>query len=198
MTTKRQILANRQNAQRSTGPITPEGKAVVAQNAIKHGLFTEKTVILAEDPADFDRHRRTLLAGLKPVGPLETLLAERVVALAWRLLRTGRIQAEALDVLNPNLDWDYYSDAPLNYNRQEPQPPLVLGRTIVKDFTRKCSTMERLLTYECRMEQSLYKACFELERLQLRRLRHTPPHHQTHDNRLPAHVERITPQPPPS
>ena len=39
MATQKQIKANRQNAQKSTGPKTSDGKAVVSQNAVKHGLF---------------------------------------------------------------------------------------------------------------------------------------------------------------
>jgi hypothetical protein len=35
MTTKKQIKANKQNAQLSTGPLTDQGKAIVAQNALK-------------------------------------------------------------------------------------------------------------------------------------------------------------------
>jgi len=31
--------ANRRNAQKSTGPKTAEGKAVVSQNATRHGLL---------------------------------------------------------------------------------------------------------------------------------------------------------------
>ncbi len=38
MSTQAQILANRRNAQNSTGPRTPQGKAAVSQNAVKHGL----------------------------------------------------------------------------------------------------------------------------------------------------------------
>jgi len=40
MATIAQILANRQNAKRSTGPKTDEGKAGVLQNTVKNGIFT--------------------------------------------------------------------------------------------------------------------------------------------------------------
>ncbi len=38
MATKNQVQANRSNAKRSTGPISREGKATVARNALRHGL----------------------------------------------------------------------------------------------------------------------------------------------------------------
>ena len=53
MATKAQTKANRQNAQKSTGPQTVEGKATVSQNAVKHGLFTD-SVIKGENQADYE------------------------------------------------------------------------------------------------------------------------------------------------
>ena len=48
MTSAKKAQANRQNALKSTGPKTPEGKANVRQNALKHGLLAQE-VLLSED-----------------------------------------------------------------------------------------------------------------------------------------------------
>ncbi|MGB2865649.1 MAG: hypothetical protein WBC05_20125 [Sedimentisphaerales bacterium] len=53
MATTAQILANRLNSKKSTGPQTVDGKDVVSQNAVKHGLFAE-SVIKGENPADYE------------------------------------------------------------------------------------------------------------------------------------------------
>ncbi|HUT45026.1 MAG TPA: hypothetical protein VMX36_02025, partial [Sedimentisphaerales bacterium] len=86
MSTKAQIKANQQNAQKSTGPQTDEGKATVSQNAIKHGLFTD-SVIKGENPAEYEAYHDQFLAELYPVGMVETMLAERFISLTWRLRR---------------------------------------------------------------------------------------------------------------
>jgi hypothetical protein len=46
MATEAQIEANRANAQKSTGPRTPEGKEKAAQNALKHGLLAREAVVV--------------------------------------------------------------------------------------------------------------------------------------------------------
>ena len=75
MATQAQIKANRLNARKSTGPKTAEGKAAVAQNAIKHGLFAQENVMECEKQSDFDEFCAELLAGLAPVGGVEAMLA---------------------------------------------------------------------------------------------------------------------------
>ncbi|MHC4510779.1 MAG: hypothetical protein ACYTAO_17790, partial [Planctomycetota bacterium] len=64
MSTQAQTKANQQNAQKSTGPRTAEGKAAVAQNAVKHGLFAVQEVISTENQAEFDLLREQLSAEL--------------------------------------------------------------------------------------------------------------------------------------
>ncbi len=85
--------ANRKNALVSTGPRTPEGKHVVAQNAIQHGILAILPVLPSENVADWQMHRVGVLESLAPVGGLELALAERVALCLWRLRRVAVYEA---------------------------------------------------------------------------------------------------------
>jgi hypothetical protein len=93
MSTDQQIEANRSNAQRSTGPRTPAGKAKVSANALKHGLTGRQIVLPNEDPDEFDFVRAALLADLAPQGALENEYAEEYVVNRWRLRRVVILEA---------------------------------------------------------------------------------------------------------
>jgi hypothetical protein len=178
MSTESQILANRLNALKSTGPRTIKGKTAVSQNAVKHGLLAEQDVITSESEADFDLYRRQLLDELSPVSPMESMLAERVVTLSWRLKRAGRFQNQAIDVLNSNdasdplkkltrsLFRNIAGDPPMGANNSNGE--LALGRLVVKDFGNE-RVLDRLLMYERRIEHSLYKTILEFQRLNISR-----------------------------
>jgi hypothetical protein len=93
MTSDRKAEANRENALKSTGPKTPEGKSAVRHNALKHGLFSEQVLLPGEDEDAFRELSEHLRAELQPVGYMESLLVERIIAAYWRLLRLGRVEA---------------------------------------------------------------------------------------------------------
>src|SRR5437016_6079519 len=92
MATPARLAANRQNALLSTGPRTPEGKAVACQNARTHGLLSRQVLLPDENKARLLALREQFLAELAPVGELETLLVERMIACAWRLRRLHRVE----------------------------------------------------------------------------------------------------------
>jgi hypothetical protein len=80
--------ASRRNGAKSKGPKTPEGKARSAQNALKHGFRAQKDMVLqGEDAAEFAALEAALMEELAPEGALQSVLAQRVVAAAWRLAR---------------------------------------------------------------------------------------------------------------
>jgi hypothetical protein len=92
MATIKQIEANRRNALQSTGPKTRERKAAVALNAMKHGLLSRELLLPGENGAAFAELAENLRAQLAPVGALESLLVDRVIAAVWRLHRLIRVE----------------------------------------------------------------------------------------------------------
>ena len=93
MTSDRKAEANRQNARKSTGPKTPEGKAAVRLNALKHGLLSQVILLPEEDEEALRELGERVRNELQPVGELENLQVERIVSGYWRLRRLGRVEA---------------------------------------------------------------------------------------------------------
>jgi len=104
MTTLAKVEANRRNAELSTGPRTAEGKAVVARNATRHGIFTTVPVIPGESLDSWESHRAGIVESLSPVGLLEINLAERAALLLWRLQRLARYEAKIVAVAMREVD----------------------------------------------------------------------------------------------
>jgi len=213
MSTQPQIQANRLNAQKSTGPKTQKGKQIVAQNALKHGLSARHDVIVTESQADFDLHRDSLLEELDPQSPMESMLADRIVSLSWRLKRADRIQNQTFDAMDEDNKSNPFPNltkalARKGLNRPtpqtaDPQHDLTLGRIALKDFAN-ARVLDRLLMYERRIENSLHKTLLELQRLNL--IRNLAPSDQIELNsprlargpvpRVPTDQNK-TPAPPP-
>lgn len=66
MASDNQLIANRLNAQRSTGPRTLAGKLRSRRNAIKHGLTARAVVDVFEDESEFRSFYRSIASGYAP------------------------------------------------------------------------------------------------------------------------------------
>ena len=110
MASAQQISANRANAARSTGPANT-GRTKF--NGLSHGMTSRQTVIPGEVQAEYDEFEAGLLQQLAPGSETEKLLADRIVAAAWRLRRFTRMETaffnnrvEAFLKENPDQDSD--------------------------------------------------------------------------------------------
>ena len=172
MASEAQIQANRANALKSTGPRTVGGKAVVAQNAVTHGLRATEAVIKGEDPGEFEFYREQMLEELHPAGALEAALAERAVSLAWRLRRAERLQNEVFDAMLVNDAVNPVQKLARSIAGQGPgtagEGASALGRVAARDFGHG-QVLYRLGMYERRIEHSLYRTLNELQKLRLLR-----------------------------
>jgi hypothetical protein len=159
MPTLRQIEANRLNAQKSTGPRTPQGKAVSSQNALKSGLDAESQFVTGEDRADFAQLQDEYIARFQPLTPEERFQVDTLLRSEWILRRLFRAEAQL---------WEYHA---IRADRSEGVPlgeALVAGNEVFRRLQRRITLAERS-----------YKDAFaELERLQRTRrslVNATPP-----------------------
>ena len=90
--TSAQRKANRANAQKSRGPVSQTGKAIVSQNATKHGLCGAFHVLAWEEQQDYDNLLNGLMADEKPVGTAEVELVVKMAEHTWLAKRSLRMQ----------------------------------------------------------------------------------------------------------
>ena len=140
MASQAQILANRQNAQQSTGPLTPEGKARSSQNARKHGLTAQELIVRDDEREAYASLEADLVADLKPQGALEDLVFNQLLHAAWNQRRLRRLEAE---LFHHNLD-------PLANPTQDP-------------------ILDRYARYQARFDRAFTRALRELKSLQTER-----------------------------
>jgi hypothetical protein len=94
MATPAQIAANRANAQKSTGPRTPEGKAAFSFNALKHGMDAASIFIPGEDPAAYDALAADYHRQFRPESAVEHFHVDTLVRSDWQKRRLQRVEAK--------------------------------------------------------------------------------------------------------
>ncbi len=93
---EKQIEANRLNGLKG-GPKTDEGKAIVAKNAVKHGIFAKEVVVNAgliqESEEELNELKGSFFDVFKPCNKAEEELVQSIVFNIWRKRRLARAEA---------------------------------------------------------------------------------------------------------
>jgi len=98
MTTAKQAAANKANSKKSTGATTPEGKATVSKNALRHGLLSQRLIIAGEEAQDFEALLAGLMQSIAPEGMLEQVLVEKVAVAMWRQKRLVSAESASIEL----------------------------------------------------------------------------------------------------
>ena len=144
----------------STGPRTPEGKAISSQNALKHGLRASKPENAVPDGMRhaYEQLRAEFLAEYQPEGPTESAILDLVILAAWQLRRIHE-----LEIFAP-LDLDFDA-GPSSFGQHE-----------------------RLARYRASYERMLHTNLKQLNEIQNRRLLCMAENAATVPDRLPAGI----------
>lgn len=162
MATQKQIEANRKNAQKSTGPQTPEGRAAVRLNSVKHGLCAKTLVLDGEQESDFESLLDSLEAEHQPTTPTEQLLVRQMAMASWRVRRLYNMEAGFFTL---RLD-DLKSSIKDYRGRLDDSGRLAL---VAHYDSTGAKTLSNLSRFEARLERTFYRALHELQRLRAER-----------------------------
>lgn len=133
MASQAQTEANRHNAQRSTGPRTPDGKAAVRQNAFRHGLCSGFPLMHDESADEAHQLRAALIEENQPVGVNEEILVYQMAEHFFFQQRASCLLAEELDSAD-------YGDK----NAREIGLMLRYHTTAVRGFSRALNDLRKL------------------------------------------------------
>jgi hypothetical protein len=120
MSSQAQLDANRLNSQKSTGPTSPEGKAVSSLNALKSGIDACSEIIKHEDAAALEALTAAFLLRFHPADANESSLVDTLVSAEWTQRRLRRIEAQLwayqVECLDKNLTHAEWIDASIQHN----------------------------------------------------------------------------------
>jgi hypothetical protein len=152
MATLKQTAANRANAQKSSGPRTPTGKALSRFNALKHGIYAVHQIMFDEKPEDLAELSAEYHEHHSPADSDQRFLVDTLVHNEWRLRRTRRVEAEL---------WQTAYNTFLVKNIE-----VTLTCTSGDAFATDSATFERLQRVVNSCERVYHRALKELQRLQ--------------------------------
>lgn len=190
---EKQLIANQQNCQKSTGPKTDEGKQIASRNSIKHGLHSKDIIInsphLKESRDEYEALVQSFYDELEPTTSAQITMVRKIANCFWRSRRA--IIAETAIInrqLNSLKNNSYYNDLTDQLDEIPELPPdpnyhddmqemraeiaqsrsNLVGAKIIPQFVQGAN----ILYYEMRLDKQLsryYRIYRSLERRQERK-----------------------------
>ena len=167
MATEAQIQANQENAQKSTGPKTPEGKARSAQNARIHGLCANTMLLTCREEEDHYMNRCVEIDAQYPFDhalkqTLVTTLASAEIQISFINRMKKGVAIHMTDIAIDQL-WGA-EPMPTDYVGRYEMLTRLIGIAFIRDGSEK-NVMGKLNRYEAEQHRIFQRAMMDLERL---------------------------------
>lgn len=158
VTSLKKVLANRNNAKKSTGPRTENGKAWAKRNAVKHGLRAEHIITVGENKIEFEELKDQFVKELQPIDIISMQLVNRIILTAWNLQRSDKIQSGMLAYEMLSYEADEYKSKLKEIHHADfagsqikvPYQNLLMGLSFLRDCNSS-NAMVKLGSYETRL-----------------------------------------------
>jgi len=152
MASQKQLLANRLNAKKSTGPSSVEGKARSSMNALKTGIDAKTQLIRGEIWTDLQELIDEYYDRFHPATPDQRLLVDTLIDCDWLLRRFRAIETQL---------WEkaYH----------------IFDITLAQAYTDKCDELTRLQRRIDSTQRHYHNALNQLRRLQAEEAHHPAP-----------------------
>ncbi len=155
MVSEKQLAANRNNAQKSSGPKSADGKSNSSRNNLRHGLTGHISLLPTEDSEAHDTFCNELIDSFSPETPMESQLAHSIAEDSWRLNRARAIENNMFALGH-------------GHERREARIALADAQT----FLTQANAFNLLSIYEQRINRNLQRNMKLLRELQAERKAH--------------------------
>jgi hypothetical protein len=177
---EKQSQTSRINGAKSSGPVTPEGRAASSQNALRHGLRSQQIVLPTESQDEFQQLHDHCIAQFQPQGGYEQELVQTIAVARWRFRRLMLVDSKLMAVQLALSDDDI---------EREFDNITAEGRTayVFRKLANQGLTLPLVLRYEGAINRTHDRALKHLQALQAARRQQVP-----NEPAAPPH-----PEPPP-
>jgi hypothetical protein len=160
MSSPAQIIANQQNAQKSSGPTSEAGKKKAALNSTRHGFTGQVVLLTAEEAEPYRLFNESFMADFAPVGASEEQLTRGIIDGYWRINQIHSTES-AIYAMGHRQYVGQFSD-------ETPETAAAMARAMT--FENKRKELDRLHRYESRLQRQIAKDLAAIHELQAARL----------------------------